>query len=105
MTAYFIVRAQVLDAALRSDFDRWYQDEHLPDAFGAFKAKRAFRGWGQMDESVHYAFYEFGDLASARAIQGSDELKRLVAEFDRVWGNKVTRTRDIVEAVQTIGVP
>jgi hypothetical protein len=104
MSAYFIVRAQIVDTSVKDAFDRWYQDEHLPDALKAFKAKRAFRGWSDMDASVHYAFYEFDDVASARAIQGSDDLKRLVAEFDRAWGDKVTRSRDIVEAVQTISL-
>jgi len=103
MTAYFIVRAQVVDATVKNDFDRWYQDEHLPDALKAFKAKRAYRGWSQLDASVHYAFYEFDDVASACAIQGSDELKRLAAEFDRLWGDKVMRSRDIVEAIHSIG--
>ncbi|MSQ59673.1 MAG: hypothetical protein EXR36_08535 [Betaproteobacteria bacterium] len=103
MTAYFIVRAQVMDAAVKKDFDRWYQEEHLPDALKAFNAKRAWRGWSQMDPLVHHAFYEFADLAGVRAIQGSDGHKNLVAEFDRVWGNKVTRSRDIVETVQSIG--
>jgi hypothetical protein len=103
MPAYFIVRAQVVDAAVKSDFDRWYQDEHLQDALKAFKAKRAYRGWSQVDASVHYAFYEFDDAAHAQAIQGSAELKRLVAEFDRVWGDKVTRSRDVVDVVQSIG--
>jgi hypothetical protein len=102
MTACFIVRAQVADAALRKDFDRWYQDEHLPDAVKAFRAQRAWRGWSEVDASVHYAFYEFDDVAQVRAIPGSETLKRLVAEFDCVWGNKVTRSRDIVEAIQRL---
>ncbi len=41
MTAYFIVRAQVVDAAVKDDFDRWYQHEHLPDALKGFNARRA----------------------------------------------------------------
>ena len=102
MTAQFIVRAQVVDAAVKDDFDRWYQNEHLPDAFKAFHARRAWRGWSAVDASVHYAFYEFDDMAHAQSIQGSDALKSLVAEFDRVWGNKVTRSRDFVELIQTI---
>ncbi|MSQ88183.1 MAG: hypothetical protein EXR32_02765 [Betaproteobacteria bacterium] len=103
MTAYFIVRAQVVDAAAKDDFDRWYRDEHLPDALKAFKAQRASRGWSEMEPSVHYAFYEFDDVAGVRAIQGSDGLKRLVAEFDRAWGDRVKRSRDIVEIIQTVG--
>lgn len=103
MTAYFIVRAQMADAGVKSNFDRWYQDEHLPDALAAFKAKGARRGWSEFDPLVHYAIYEFDSGANARAILDSAELKALVAEFDRAWGDKVTRTRDIVEFVQAIG--
>jgi hypothetical protein len=103
MAAYFIVRAQVVDGAVKNDFDRWYQDEHLPDARKAFKARRAWRGWSQFDASVHYAVYEFDDVTSARAILGSPEFEHMVAEFDRAWGDKVTRSRDIVEAMHTIG--
>ena len=103
MSACFIVRAQVADAALKDEFDRWYQEEHLPDALKAFNALRAWRGWSEVDSSMHYAVYEFKDMASVRAIQGSDPLKRLVAEFDRVWGDRVKRSRDIVEVIQAIG--
>lgn len=103
MTAYFIVRAKVVDAAVKDDFDRWYQNEHLPDALKGFNARRAWRGWSAVDPLVHHAVYEFDDMAGAQAIQGSDALKRLVAEFDRMWGDKVTRSREVVEVVQTIG--
>jgi hypothetical protein len=103
MTACFIVRAQVVDASIEDAFDRWYQEEHLPDALEAFGARRAWRGWSDADEGVHYAFYEFDDIGRARAIQGSEALKRLVAEFDQAWGDKVTRSRDFVEVVQSVG--
>ena len=103
MTACFIVRAQIVDAAAKDAFDRWYQDEHLPDALEAFNARRAWRGWSEVDTNVHYAVYEFDDVTAARAIPESDALKRLVVEFDRMWGDRVTRSREIVDAVQTIG--
>jgi len=103
MTAYFMVRAQVVDAGAKDDFDRWYRDEHLAEALKGFSARRAWRGWSTVDASVHHAIYEFDDIARAQAIQGSEALKRLVAEFDRMWGNKVARSRDFVEVIQTIG--
>ena len=103
MTAYFVVRAQVLDVALKEDFDHWYQKEHLPDAKTAFNARRAWRGWSDVDATVHYAYYEFNDLASARAVLGSDALKRLAAEFDQVWSDNVMRSREVVEVIQNIG--
>jgi hypothetical protein len=103
MSACFIVRAQVVDAADKNAFDRWYQNKHLPDAMKVFRARRAWRGWSDIEPNVHYAVYEFDDVAAARALPGSSGLKGLVAEFDRVWGDRVTRTRDIVDAIQTIG--
>ena len=102
MSASFIVRAQVVDASVKEAFDRWYRDEHLPDALKAFGARRAWRGWSEADPSVHYAVYEFDDLARLRALPGSAALKALVAEFDRAWGDKVVRTREGVRVVQRI---
>jgi hypothetical protein len=56
-----------------------------------------------VDANVHFAFYEFDDLAAAQAIPESDALKGLVIEFDRMWGDKVTRSREIVDAIQVVG--
>jgi len=75
MTAYFIVRAKVADAALKVDFDRWYQDEHLPDALNGFKARRAWRGWSTVDPSVRYACDEFDSKERAQAVEGSNAFK------------------------------
>ena len=103
MSVYLIVSAKVSDPALKDDFERWYRDEHLPDAHKGFNSRRAWRGWSAVEPHVHYAYYEFDDIAQARKIQSSEALKSLIAEFDRVWGNKVVRTRDVVEVVQTLG--
>jgi len=103
MSACFIVRAQVVDLAVKEAFDRWYRDEHLPDAMTAFGATGAWRGWSDLDPSVHYAYYEFEDVAKARAVPGSQAIKPLIAEFDRLWGKKVVRTREVVSVVQRIG--
>ena len=102
MTALFIVRAEVQDPSARDPFDRWYEQEHLPDALNAFNATRAWRGWSEVDDRVHFAFYEFANLADAQAITGSDALKAMVAEFDAKWGERVTRTREIVPVVQNL---
>ena len=101
MAAYLIVRAEV-DPAVRDAFDRWYEDEHLPDAVAAFGATGASRGWSDVDDNVHVAFYAFADLAAVDRVMGSDALKGMIAEFDRHWSGKVTRTRDVVELIQTI---
>lgn len=96
MTAFFIVRAVVADPADRPAFDTWYRDEHLPDAVKAFGARSAARGWSTIDPSVHTAWYRFDTLAAAEAATQGPAIKPLIAEFDRVWGARVTRSRDIV---------
>ncbi len=101
MTAYLIVRAEVAEAD-RSAFDHWYETEHLPDAKAAFQAQSACRGWSDVTPGVHIAVYEFPDLAEARTIAASDEIKALIAEFDRVWQDRVQRSREIIEIKQTL---
>jgi hypothetical protein len=103
MKAVFIVRAQVVDASVKDAFDKWYRDEHLPDAVKTFGAKAAWRGWSDVDASVHYAVYEFESIEEVRALPGSAGLKRLVKDFDEAWGEKVVRERDRVQVVQEIG--
>ena len=55
-----------------------------------------------MDDNVHIAFYEFADLAEVNRVMGSDALKGMIAEFDRLWLGKVTRTREVLELIQEI---
>ena len=101
MTAYLIVRAEV-DPVVRDAFDAWYQDEHLPDAVRSFGAAGAWRGWSEVSANVHIAFYGFADLVEVKRVMGSDALKRMIGEFDVHWQGKVTRTREVVESIQSI---
>ena len=98
-----MVRAVVANADDRPGFDTWYETEHLPDALRIFGATRAWRTWSRSDPSVHIAFYEFADCDAADAIQGTDGIKGLIAEFDRLWGDKVTRSREVLDVVGEIG--
>ncbi len=100
MTAWFVVRAVVADPADRADFDRWYSTEHLPDALRAFAARAAWRGWSRSDPAVHCAFYRFDNVAAAEAATTGDAIKALIAEFDRRWGSRVTRTREILDVAE-----
>ena len=101
MTAYLIVRAEVADAD-HDAFDVWYEQEHLPDAKAAFGAEAAFRGWSDVTPGIHIAIYEFPDLEKARAVLASHAIKALIAEFDRVWQGRVSRTRDVIEVTQSL---
>ena len=95
----FMVRAVVANPDDRPAFDTWYEKEHLPDALKIFGALRAWRSWSRSDPAVHIAFYEFPDIAGVYAIESSDGIKSLIAEFDRVWGERVTRSREALEVV------
>ncbi len=81
----FIVRAVVPEAD-RAAFDDWYQNEHLEEAKELFSASKAWRGWSQVEPEVHIAFYEFGDIGSAVAIQESEALTQLSACSCRFMG-------------------
>jgi len=99
--AYLAVRAEVPEAD-RARFDHWYESDHLPWALRVFKARRAWRCWSRSDSAVHVAFYEFDSVEAAEAITRSDAIKPLVEDFDRVWQNRVTRRRAVLDVVQEI---
>ena len=101
MSAYLIVRAEVPEAD-RDAFEKWYQTEHLPDAKKAFGALSARRGWSDVTPGVHIAIYEYHDLAHAREKTNGEEIKALIAEFDRVWQGRVTRERQIIGIAQVL---
>jgi hypothetical protein len=42
------------------------------------------------------------NLAEAEAIQSSPALTALIAEFDRMWGKRVIRTREVIEIAGTL---
>lgn len=54
------------------------------------------RGWSTVDPSVHFAYYRFPTLDEANAIGDSPAILALIAEFDRVWNTRVSRTRDVL---------
>jgi hypothetical protein len=99
MSAYLVVRAVVAEADRRA-FDDWYRAEHLPDAVKAFAARRGWRAWSRTDPSVHYAYYQFPDVAAAEAASSPAAIRELVAAFDARRGTRVTRAREIIEVVE-----
>jgi hypothetical protein len=93
--AYFMVRAEVSEP-LRQKFKHWYATDHLPRALADFKAEKAWRFWSTLDAAVHYAVYQFADMATLDTAMKSDALKALIADFDKNWPSGVARTRDIL---------
>lgn len=101
--AWLVVRATVADATDRPRFDQWYREEHLPDAVKAFQVKTAWRGWSQQDPAVHCAHYRFASLEALNAVMNGPVIRELVAEFDRVWGTRVVRTREVLSIEDEVG--
>jgi hypothetical protein len=97
--AYFMVRAQVVSMSDRAKFDHWYGTNHLPLAMEKLCAEKSWRFWSRSDPSVHYALYQFSDVATLRGRLESPDFKLLVADFDAAWPH-VTRSRDLIELVQ-----
>jgi hypothetical protein len=95
------VRAEVPEDE-RARFDHWYETDHLPWALREFGARRAWRYWSRSDPPIHVAFYEFDSVEAAKAATAPEKIKPLVADFDRVWGERVPRRRAILEMVQEL---
>ena len=93
--AYFIVRATVSDPAKRAAFDAWYSREHLPDTTKSLGVQRAWRFWSATEPSLHQAMYQFADKAALDRATGGEDMKRLVADFNRDWPD-VSRTREVL---------
>lgn len=98
----FVVRATVSDPAKRPAFDTWYAKEHLPDAVKVFGCDKAWRCWSVDDPSVHQATYRFADKMSLDRVVNGDEMKRLVADFNRDWPG-ITRTREVLVVAEEWG--
>ena len=104
-TAVLIVRARLTNLADRERFDTWYGEKHLPSGVRQFKAHRGWRAWSRTNPLVHIALYEFASVEEAESILDSAALAAQIAEFDRVWGTAITRTREVVEVVEELSAP
>jgi hypothetical protein len=76
--------------------------EHLPDAVKSFGAEKAWRFWSLSDPSLHQASYQFADQAALDRAMDGEDLKRLIADFNRDWPD-VTRTRDLMVLAEEFG--
>ncbi len=95
--AHLIVRSKLEKLADRQAFDDWYRLERLRDAVKGFGAQRGWTSWSRTNPLVHFAVYEFSTTEEAETALDSLAFVGLVAEFDRVWGTRVTRTREVFE--------
>ena len=99
--AVFIVRSTIADPAKRATFDKWYQNELLPDAVKSFRVKKAWRIWSLTDPAIHQAIYHFDDEAALdRAMK--EEVPGLIDKFVRDWPD-VPRVRETFVLAQEFG--
>ena len=61
----------------------------------SFGVEKAWRFWSISDPSLHQATYQFADQAALDRAMNGDDLKRLVADFNRDWPD-ITRTRELL---------
>jgi hypothetical protein len=99
-TALFVVKATIT-ADRESEFNRWYDDEHVPDVLrfnGAVSARR-YRALLGEDRWQYMAVYEFRDAATLQRFLESEHFKHLVSEYDARFGGVSERSRFAYEQV------
>ncbi|OGL12149.1 MAG: hypothetical protein A3I14_05870 [Candidatus Rokubacteria bacterium RIFCSPLOWO2_02_FULL_73_56] len=93
-TVLFIVKATI-----RTDqeeaFNRWYNEEHVPQFLrwpGAVSARR-YRALEGEDRYQYMAVYELQDEANYRRLMASEHMRALRAEYDARFGAASARAR------------
>ncbi len=100
MTAYIIVTSDTSKVS-KSEFNNWYEEEHLVEALNSFNAMGAKRGWIN-NSKIHLAIYKFKNIMLAKKALKSKILENLIKNFDDRWNKKVFRTRELIETIQEI---
>ena len=93
-TVLFVVRANVAKDR-EAAFNKWYNEEHVPQLLGyngAVSARRYKQILG--DEKYEYmAVYEFANEAIFERFQKSDYLQELIKEYNANFGEVSQRER------------
>lgn len=90
----FVVRATI-SKEQEAAFNRWYNEEHVPQVLqynGAVSARRYKKILGD-DKFQYMAVYEFASEAVFQRFQKSDHLKTLVKDYDANFGATSERER------------
>jgi antibiotic biosynthesis monooxygenase (ABM) superfamily enzyme len=88
----FVVRATI-SADREAAFNKWYNEEHLPQVLryhGAVSGRR-YRKLAGEDHYQYMAIYEFASEEVLQQFLKSDALKDLRAEYDRHFGDASER--------------
>ena len=100
MTILFVVKA-VPPKGREAEFDRWYNEEHVPDVlkFPGMASARRYRALEGEDRYTVMAVYELKDEATYKKFAASEHLKNLIADFDRRWPGCEPRMRFAYEQI------
>ncbi len=85
--ALFVVKASIIKER-EEEFNRWYNEEHVPMVLqykGAVSARRYKAILGE-EKYQYMTVYEFQDEATFRRFMESDHLKRLREEYASHFG-------------------
>ena len=89
----FVVRATITKDR-EAAFNKWYNEEHLPQVLrynGAISGRRYRKVTGE-DRYDYMAVYEFASETVLQKFLQSDALKELRAEYDKHFGDVSERT-------------
>jgi antibiotic biosynthesis monooxygenase (ABM) superfamily enzyme len=82
-TVLFVVKATI-SPDQEAAFNRWYNEEHVPDVlkFPGVVSARRYRAIEGEDTYRYMAVYEVQDEATYRRLMDSDHMKYLRTEYD-----------------------
>jgi antibiotic biosynthesis monooxygenase (ABM) superfamily enzyme len=82
-TVLFVVKATI-PPDKEDAFNRWYNEEHVPDVlkFRGLVSAHRYKAIEGEDKYQYMAVYEFQDEATYKRFAASDHLKTLVKEYD-----------------------
>jgi antibiotic biosynthesis monooxygenase (ABM) superfamily enzyme len=90
----FVVRASIAKEK-EAAFNKWYNEEHVPQVLqynGAVSARRYKQILGE-DKHQYMALYEFASEEVFQRFMASDHLKTLIEEYDAHFGDSSERAR------------
>jgi hypothetical protein len=99
-TVLFVVKATITKDREEA-FNRWYNEEHVPQFLqypGAVSARR-YRALMGEDRYQYMAVYELKDEPTFRRLMDSEHMKSLRAEYDKHFGDASDRARFAYEQV------
>jgi hypothetical protein len=96
----FVVKATITKEREEA-FNRWYNDEHVPQVlqFPGVVSARRYRALEGEDRYRYMAVYELRDEATYRRLMDSEHMKTLRAEYDAHFGPVSERARFAYEQV------